>query len=407
MEQPRRAPRFDPLLTDSLIAVGLTLLAVAQLNMMRLMLVFGLHAPRRFPEGFGFGYRFMAPGPATWLLVALIFLPLALRRRFPLAVLGVVTVAEAVFEFMPHPPSFSIFGPLLALYTVGTLYQRRTVVIAAAAASVALLAASLPPIADRMWLPEFARILAMVAFAAALGNGVRTQRAYLSEAERRAEEAEGRAEEEAARRVDEERLRIARELHDVTAHSLSVVAVQSGAAAHVLETDPQAARKALEDIRVTSRDALNELRSVVGSLRGAGEPAAPLAPTPGLARVADLVRPVEDAGMRVTIETSGDLDDIPQLVDASAYRIVQEALTNVIRHAGPAASASVRVARAGEALTIEVTDTGTQQAAGGEGHGIAGMRERAVALGGSFEAGPRPEGGWRVHAELPLRKETP
>jgi signal transduction histidine kinase len=203
--------------------------------------------------------------------------------------------------------------------------------------------------------------------------------------------------------VDEERLRIARELHDITAHSLAIVAVQSGAALHVLDTDPVAARGALVAIRDTSRNALNELRAILGVLRGSGEvpEGAPLAPTPGLARVPDLVAPLADAGLEVELIAPGIADPLPAFVDASAYRIVQEALTNVLRHAGDA-SVAVSVRRDADTLAIEVTDDGSSRPTGEEGHGIAGMRERASALGGTFQAGPRLEGGWRVAATLPV-----
>jgi signal transduction histidine kinase len=240
--------------------------------------------------------------------------------------------------------------------------------------------------------------------AAAVGFAVKTQRELVVEAQRRAAEAEARSEEEAMRRVDEERLRIARELHDVTAHSLSVIAVQSGAAAHVIDTDTAAARKALTDIKRTSREALAELRSVVGSLRSEGEAAedAPLSPQPGLSRIGELLRPLEQSGVRVDLTVEGDLSALPQLVDASAYRIVQEALTNVIRHAGKGASARVDVRVTPLEVELTIADDGTGGVPQAGGHGLAGMRERALALGGSFEAGPQSPRGWRVAASLPL-----
>ena len=238
-----------------------------------------------------------------------------------------------------------------------------------------------------------------------VGRNLRLRRARWAELQARAERHERTAEEEAIRRVDEERLRIARELHDVTAHSLSIVAVQSGVALHVLDTDPEAARTALRAIRETSRDSLQELRGMLGVLRGSADlsPGAPLSPAPGLARLEELVRPLRDAGLAVSVVGADAVPALPAIVDASAYRIIQEALTNVLRHAG---SASVRVElEPGEdSLRLEVADdgSGSPQREKAEGHGIAGMRERTLALGGTFVAGPRPDGGWRVVAVLPF-----
>jgi signal transduction histidine kinase len=187
---------------------------------------------------------------------------------------------------------------------------------------------------------------------------------------------------------------------------LSIVAVQSGVALHVLDTDPAAARNSLVAIRDTSRDSLNELRAILGVLRGSGEApeGAPLAPTPGLSRLADLAAPLRDAGLTVELIGAGPGDALPAFVEASAYRIVQEALTNVLRHAGTA-SVTVTLRRDDDTLSVEVLDDGAGSATTGparDGHGISGMRERALALGGAFEAGPVAGGGWRVAASLPL-----
>jgi signal transduction histidine kinase len=170
----------------------------------------------------------------------------------------------------------------------------------------------------------------------------------------------------------------------------------------VLDKDPAEARRSLVAIRKTSREALQELRAMLGVLRNPDEDSdLPLAPTGGLARLADLVRPLEDAGFRVEVVVQGEIADLPALVDASAYRIVQEALTNVLRHAGKAA-VQVTIRRDGDTLGVEIADDGTGSALVEEGHGIAGMRERVSALGGTFEAGPRPTGGWRVAASMPV-----
>jgi signal transduction histidine kinase len=387
---------------DAALAVGLTLVSWAQLLVLP-------HMMRPRFRQFGGPAEFIFGGPlhtSPWLyvLVAAAFLPLALRRKAPMTILAITTVVAAAYEAIPHPPSsFTLFAVLIALYTVGTIYDRTRLVWAGAIVTAVTLAATLPPAADRLWLPEFARVIASVFAAAAFGDATRNRRAYTAEVEQRALEAERTREEETARRVDEERLRIARELHDVTAHSLSLIAVQSGAAMHVIDKDPAAARKALEIIRTTSKQSLDELRAMLGVLRGAGDPDTPLAPAPKLSGIADLVRPVEGAGFEVRLDVADDLGDVPAMVEASAYRIVQEALTNVVRHSG-AKVVSVRVDRDPAALTVDVTDDGRGASGQGpEGHGIAGMRERAAALGGTFEAGPLPTGGYRVTARLPIQ----
>jgi signal transduction histidine kinase len=347
--------------------------------------------------------RYPRPPARAFALVAAAFLPLALRRRFPLSVLAFVSIASAVYELSNNPPSIVFVAPLVALYTVGTLRDRRVLAIAGALSALVATSVTLPGIAGANFWPNIVRILSTYGVAAALGDATRNRRAYVAEVERRAADAELNREEEARRRVDEERLRIARELHDVTAHSLSIVAVQSGAALHVLDTDPAAARKALEAIRRTSKDALDELRAMLGVLRRPGDPDAPLAPVPGLSRIADLVVPLTDAGYDVRVDVPEDLDDLPAVVDFSAYRIVQEALTNVVRHAGMC-RVDLSVDRGPEELLVRVEDDGRSPSDTdlATGHGLTGMRERVIALGGSFQAGVREGGGFTVAAHLPL-----
>ncbi len=342
--------------------------------------------------------------PSVFAMTAVSFMPLALRRRFPLSVLLVTSIAAAATQLMRLPPSLVFLAPLIALYTVGTLRERRVLVTAALVSATIALSVSLPEFGDTRFWAEFARIVAFYGVAAALGDATRNRRAYVAEVEQRALEAERTRDEEARRRVDEERLRIARELHDVTAHSLSIIAVQSGAAAHVIDSNPAEARRSLEAIRRTSKEALDELRAMLGVLRATEEqPDAPLAPVPGLARLGELVVPLTDAGLTVHTDIDGDLGDVPAVVEFSAYRIVQEALTNVVRHAG-VCSVWVDVLREGDVLALSVEDDGATPdvARHAEGHGLAGMRERTTALGGVFEAGPRDGGGFRVSARLPL-----
>jgi signal transduction histidine kinase len=227
----------------------------------------------------------------------------------------------------------------------------------------------------------------------------------------RAREQDRSREEEARRRVTEERLRIARELHDVVAHNISLVNLQAGVALHLLDQQPEQARTALATIKDASKEALVELRSVLGVLRQVDEDEdAPRAPTPGLARLDDLVAQCAAAGVEVRVTTDGPSRALAPGLDLAAFRIVQEALTNVARHAGPT-TARVRLSYGEDALVVEVDDDGRRAGAVhgarlpdatlGSGHGLAGMRERAEAAGGSVVAGPRPGFGWQVRAQLP------
>ncbi|WP_374106173.1 histidine kinase [Streptomyces sp. BV286] len=206
----------------------------------------------------------------------------------------------------------------------------------------------------------------------------------------------------ARRRADEERLRIARELHDVLAHSISVINVQAGVGLALLDSDPEQARTALTTIKAASKEALGEVRQVLDTLRTPGD--APRAPAPGLDRLPELVEQAAGAGLTVAVEYRGGDRKLSPGADLAAFRIVQEALTNVVRHSG-SRHARVRVDRTADALRLRVDDDGpaTGEDAGGSGNGLAGMRERAAALGGTIEAGPREEGGFRVLAVLPLR----
>ncbi|MFD9884640.1 sensor histidine kinase [Streptomyces alboflavus] len=221
---------------------------------------------------------------------------------------------------------------------------------------------------------------------------------------RREQWAKERAERELAarRRADEERLRMARELHDVLAHSISVINVQAGVGLALLDSDPEQARTALTTIKAASKEALGEVRQVLDTLRAPG--AAPRAPAPGLDRLPELVEQARSTGLTVTVTTEGSRASLPPGADLAAFRIVQEALTNVVRHS-ESRTATVLVHRAPDAVTLRVDDEGpaTGAEAGGSGNGLAGMRERAAALGGTIEAGPRPDGGFRVTAVLPTR----
>jgi signal transduction histidine kinase len=344
-------------------------------------------------------------------LVATGCLVLAFRRRYPVTVLLVSTAAIATYSALGFVNGASLLAPAVALFTVAQEVPWRRALALAALTLTALmtstgLANPFGPTGGGFYL-----IPALVAAALFGGIAISNRRAYVTSiAERAAEEAK--------RRVDEERLRIARELHDIVAHSMATISVQAGAAEHVLATNPAAAVEALHAIRLASKDGLRELRAILNVLRQADE-GDPAQPAPGLAQVETLVDGACKAGLPTTLRQEGVPWPLPAGVDLAAYRIIQESLTNAIRHAGPA-SATISLGYGDSALTIEVADTGRGAALGasspaaastahgpGAGHGLIGMHERAVSVGGSLHAGPGPTGGYRVVAVLPADRPAP
>jgi signal transduction histidine kinase len=248
---------------------------------------------------------------------------------------------------------------------------------------------------------EFVYPLVYFGLAAGLGAVVRQRVLRLSAAEGRASALEHELQREAALAAAEERTRIARELHDVVAHGLSLMVVQAEAAEELLARSPEAAVQPLRRVQDTGRQSLAEMRRLLGVLRAPGESPAATAPQPSLRRLPELVAEALGVGLRVDVQVTGDLDGLPAGLDLAAFRIVQEALTNTRRHAH-ARTARVRLDRSPDALDIEVTDDGDAGAGGRAGHGLIGMRERAALYGGTLSAGPAPGGGFRVAATLPL-----
>ncbi|MBW8822193.1 MAG: sensor histidine kinase, partial [Streptomyces sp.] len=284
--------------------------------------------------------------------------------------------------------------------------------------SVALLVASTPLFGALSW-KDASRVGAVAAFplvAGVLGHSVRNRRAYLAAMEERALRAEQSRDSEARRRVAEERVRIARELHDLVAHQITLANAQATVAAHLFDTRPEQTRKSLKELVETTSDALDELRATVGLLRQSGDAASPAEPAPGLSRLPTLLESFRHAGLEVSAHQEGTARPLPPGVDLTAYRIVQEALTNVTKHAGTR-SARVRLVWNRDRVTITVADDGgsadrTASTAAGPsasavgdrppGYGLIGMRERATAVGGHLSAGRSPEGGFLVSAQLPL-----
>lgn len=325
---------------------------------------------------------------------------LIFRRHWPRTVLT-VTVACALGYFIVGPEHGpAIFVVAVAMYTV-TLADRRTALMLGAIVTLVLAVGNVVLGGGNGVDPNSLLNIVAIGLAFALGDAVRNRRAYLAEVERRAQRAEESREQEARRRVAEERLRIARDLHDVVAHHIALINVQAGVGTHLLDSDPEQARMALTHIRKASRSALEELSATVGLLRQQDDPLAPTDPIVGLARLDELVAGLAGCGLRVDREVLGEVAALPTAVDVTAYRIVQEALTNVHKHAHTA-SARLRLRVAGGAVRIVVEDDGIGVVEpSAVGHGLIGMRERAAAVGGSLAAGPRTDGGYRVEAVLP------
>lgn len=328
------------------------------------------------------------------------------RRRHPFGVLAVAVGCGLLFQVLGYRESPLITSPVIvSVYTVAARTDRRTT-WTMAAASAAVLVGTAVALAPDEWLqPDNAAMLAWTALPAAVGDGVRSRRAYVAAVEERAEHAERTREQEAQQRVADERVRIARELHDVVAHHIALINAQAGVAVHLMEQRPEQILAALEDIRDTSGSALEELRATVGLLRQSDDPEAPRDPMPGLAQVPALLASFERAGLAVRHTHRGIAEPLTPAVDLAAYRIVQEALTNVHKHAG-ADHARLFLHYRPQLLTITVEDdgrVGSHHPYPGTGHGLIGMRERAATVGGTLYAGARPEGGFTVTAELPLR----
>jgi signal transduction histidine kinase len=360
-------------------------------------------------------------GNTGYLLLVVSGLVLVVRRRWPVPVFIIAGVASLVYFTIDFPDGPGWIGLFVALYTL-TAYGdgRRSVRIASVGIGVLAVgwlanAADIEPRAALGWV--FFRIGAAV-MAAALGESVRSRRVIAAEAVERAELAERTREEEARSRVDAERLRIAREVHDTVAHAIAIINVQAGVTAHVLDKRPERARETLVTIEHTSAQALHEMRAILGVLRDSDNGRAP---QPGLEQIDELTSMARDAGLDVTLEVSTPAAAPSSAVNSAAYRILQESITNVIRHVGPT-RVTVALGYGPDVLEIRVADDGPREASAGNtvgrsapnasgavpggsaepGRGIVGMRERCELLGGELSAGPRPGGGFEVRARLPL-----
>jgi signal transduction histidine kinase len=404
----RRVRELHPTVADGLLAALLTVIALPMLFL----------PSENFERLFATSFR--DPGPLGVLLTLCQTVPLTWRRRAPYAVLAVTTAAAIVHLALGFKPTFAEAAMVVSLYTVAAHRPRRQAVVAALAFAAAMVGYGL--IAEARYPSPFqdslqAWTLTFIQFAAAffLGDLQKRRLAYLAKLEALNAQLANEQELRSRWAVAEERGRIARELHDVVAHSVSVMVVQAGAARRTLGASPDQAAAALGQIESTGRQALVEMRRLLGLLRdGDQEDAAALAPQPSLEHLESLAAAAREAGLPVEVTVEGEPRPLPAGVDLSAYRIVQEALTNALKHAGPA-RAKVRICYGREVLEVQVTDSGQSlESASGRlpldsdrrsrrsGNGLIGMRERVAMLGGTLEAGARPGGGYRVAARLPL-----
>ncbi|MEU9226563.1 histidine kinase [Streptomyces massasporeus] len=350
------------------------------------------------------------PDLLSLLLMTLGAAALVFRRRAPMAVLALTGTLSVIESVTGDPRTPVAMSAVIALYTVASTTDRPTTWRVGLLTMTVLTGAAMAAGPLPWYAQENLGIFAWTGIGATAGDAVRSRRAFVQAIRERAERAERTREEEARRRVAEERLRIARDLHDVVAHHIALVNVQAGVAAHVMDKRPDQAKEALAHVREASRSALNELRATVGLLRQSGDPEAPTEPAPGLDRLDELTGTFRSAGLHVEVARADHGTTLPAAVDLAAYRIIQEALTNVQKHAGPQAKAEVSVVHVGPNVEITVLDDGSgeneTQGSGG-GHGLLGMRERVSALRGTLTTGPRYGGGFRVHAILPLKNRTP
>jgi signal transduction histidine kinase len=329
---------------------------------------------------------------ALLLLAPPASLPLAVRRRWPVPVFFVVLAASVAYGAL-GPKVSSATGATYALYTVAVQADRTwsLIALAAAEAGVGVNAALATTGKDSVMSFAFTALVQLTVWIAA--DGIRRLRAYsASLRERLLREA-----------LSEQRLQIARELHDIVSHAMSVVAVQAGVGSHLIATRPDEAAKSLRAIEATARAALSETRSLLSVMRDDCDPAS-RSPVPGLDNLHTLVQRVTDAGQLVTLRVEGQPRALPQTLELSVYRVVQEALTNVVRHAAPATATVVIRYDDNGGVVVEVTDDGHgtgSKRGDGSGHGLAGMRERVSLLGGELSAGPRAGGGYQVVARLP------
>jgi signal transduction histidine kinase len=378
------AARLSPLVTDALLAAALFALLT------------------------GLFHFAIAHDPALLPVHLALVLPLVWRRKAPLVVFGAMAaVALAQWASNLRTPADTVL--LVALYTVAAYRDRRSTLAAFAVLEGGIVLAAQRWSTDGRMLPSFVSLSAMAVAAAVLGTNMKGRRAQLAFLRERAVRLERERDQQAQLAVAGERARIAREMHDIVTHNLSVMVALADGAVFAHDDAPARATAAMRQVSATGRQAITDMRRFLGVLRS-GEPDALRHPMPGIAQLGPLAEQVRAAGLPTRLEVAGEPALVPAAAQLTAFRLVQEALTNTLKHAPPGATAEVRVACAADAVAVTVTDDGAGAPAplpppvapGRSGHGLAGMRERAAAYGGRLTAGPLPGGGWRVAAQLLL-----
>jgi signal transduction histidine kinase len=388
---------------------------------------------RRHPTGvdtfwavalFGFAMLWVVEVPdgagrtvAAAVIVTALSLVVAMRRRMPehmLVLAALAGVAQLVLDVGVNPADFAMMVIIYTVAAVGSPRWASRLALIGGLSAASLAQIRWPEEASAVSERIFITVVMSLPFVLAwvLGDSIRTRRAYFDQLEERATRLEKEREAQAKVAVAAERARIARELHDVVAHNVSVMVVQADGAAYVLDAAPDQAKQALETISSTGRQALAEMRRLLGVLRtGDGPESGEYVPQPDVKQIEELVEHVRRAGLTVDFKVEGTPRALPSGVELTAYRIVQEALTNTRKHGGPDAGASVRLVYFDDGLGLLVEDDGRGAShelyedggADGRGHGLIGMRERVGMVGGTLDAGPRPGGGFRISALLPLK----
>lgn len=338
-------------------------------------------------------------------LIAAETLTLAWRRRFPVLVLSIVIGAFVVDRWLNYPSSWAFFGIAIAIYTIGAeLSSKQSAIVGGLAITVVVLWTTIGALTTSLPAAVIITIFGFMMLPFVLGREARRREQRALEYEARAIRAEFDREMRATEAVRQEQARIARELHDVVAHEVTVMTIQAAAASRVLMTSPQDARDAIRTVEESGHRALTEMRRLLGLLRSEAE--SELGPQPGLDDLETLVTQLGDAGLAVGLSVEGNRRTLPVGVDVNAYRIIQESLTNTVKHGGPGATAEVVVRYGIDDLTIVIEDDGRGAAEGlsgnGSGQGIIGMKERVALLDGHLDAGPKPGGGYRVRGRLPM-----
>jgi signal transduction histidine kinase len=383
--------RQHALATDIFLSVGLFALSIGS------VLAFDMNANPDVRELDGIGVA----------MIALQTIPLLWRRNAPVTVLTITVVGFVIDRGLNYPASWAFIGISLAIYTVGAqLPPRRSLLVGGVTIDIVLLWTAVGVfVADTVEPFALLSEIAVLGLPLLLGREAYHRQQRMIELERRAIRAEHEREQQAAEAVATERVRIARELHDVVAHEITVMTIQSAAARRILDADPKQAHGAMESAEAAGHRALTEIRRLLGMLRTTDPKATD--PQPGMAAIDRLVDQMNDAGLPTELTIKGEERTLPLGIDLNAYRIIQESVTNTLKHGGPGVRAEIDVDYSDHELAIEVRDDGRGASAWHEstaetGQGLVGMHERAALLDGVLTTGPRPGGGFRVSAKIPL-----